>query len=100
VTLAVTVPERSGGNLPCEQDHKEASMTVVTTGSPARILTVPDLDPVDLVDLDRDREPRRSWAWTLVEALAYAGASFDPSAALAARRLAGIRDQELRRGRP
>jgi hypothetical protein len=73
-------------------------MTVVTTGSPARILTVPDLAPVDLVD--RDREPERSWVWTLVEALAYAGASLDPSAALAARRLAGIRDQELRRGRP
>jgi hypothetical protein len=84
--------------MPCEQDHKEATMTVVTTGSPARILTVPDLDPADLVD--RDRAPERSWVWALVEALAYAGASFDPSAALAARRLAGIRDQELRRGRP
>jgi hypothetical protein len=76
-------------------------MTVVTTGSPARILTVPDSDHVVPADhADRGREPRRSWVWTLVEALAYTGASIDPSAALAARRLAAIRDQELRRGRP
>gem|GEM_PF-7003165 len=31
--------------------------------------------------------------------LAYAGASIDPTAALAARRFARIRDEELRRGR-
>jgi hypothetical protein len=29
---------------------------------------------------------KRSWIWTLVESLAYAGAVFDPAAALAARR--------------
>ena len=34
-----------------------------------------------------------------MEALAYAGASFDPTAALAARRFARVRDEELRRGR-
>jgi hypothetical protein len=76
-------------------------MNVAVTGSPARILTVrevvPDVVPAGLVD--RGRAPERSWVWALVEALAYAGASLDPAAALAARRLAGIRDQELRRGR-
>jgi hypothetical protein len=35
----------------------------------------------------------------LLEALAYAGASIDPTAALAARRFARIRDEEIRRGR-
>jgi hypothetical protein len=44
-----------------------------------------------------DREPSRLSA--LLEALAYAGASIDPTAALAARRFARIRDEELRRGR-
>jgi hypothetical protein len=33
-----------------------------------------------------------------VEALAYAGASVDPTAALAAQRFARIRDEERRRG--
>jgi hypothetical protein len=100
VTLAVTVPERSGGKLPCEQDHKEASMNIATTGSPARILTVPDSVPdvVPAGPVGRGHRPDRSWFWTLVEALAYTGASIDPSAALAARRLAAIRDRELRRG--
>ena len=73
-------------------------MNVVTTGSPARILTVPDVNPAGLVD--RDRRPDRSWFWTLVEALANTGASIEPSAALAARRLAAIRDQEVRGARP
>jgi hypothetical protein len=36
--------------------------------------------------------------WALVEALAYAGAAIDPTAALAAQRFARIRDEE-RRGR-
>jgi hypothetical protein len=44
-------------------------------------------------------EPRRRWTWALLESLAYAGAAFDPAAALAARRLASIRDQELHSGR-
>jgi hypothetical protein len=48
---------------------------------------------------DRAREPGRSWLWALVESLAYAGAAFDPAAALAAQRLARIRDQELGHGR-
>jgi hypothetical protein len=40
-------------------------------------------------------EAKRPWTWALLESLAYAGAAFDPAAALAARRLARIRDQEL-----
>ena len=44
-------------------------------------------------------EPKRPWTWALLESLAYAGAAFDPAAALAARRLARIRDQELQTAR-
>jgi hypothetical protein len=44
-----------------------------------------------------DREPSR--LSVLLEALAYAGASVDPTAALGARRFARIRDEEIRRGR-
>ena len=56
-------------------------------------------DDAAAADLDRQRETGRSWLWTLVEALAYAGASYDPTAALAARRFARLRDEELRQGR-
>jgi hypothetical protein len=48
---------------------------------------------------DRALKPTPSWLWALVESLAYAGAAFDPAAALAAQRLARIRDQELGHGR-
>jgi hypothetical protein len=71
------------------------TITTITADSPARIPTIQDLEVADQADLGH--EPRRSWVWTLVEALAYAGAAFDPAAALAARRLARVRDEELRR---
>jgi hypothetical protein len=72
-------------------------MSLVTTSTPARVTAIQGDDAAD--HTDRGRGPERSWVWTLVEALAYAGASFDPTAALAAQRLARIRDQERRRGR-
>ena len=70
-------------------------MSAITTNSPARTPTIQDREVAD--QADRGHEPRRTWVWTLVEALAYAGAAFDPAAALAARRLARVRDEELRR---
>jgi len=70
-------------------------VSAITANSPAHTPTIQDREVAD--QADRGHEPRRTWVWTLVEALAYAGAAFDPAAALAARRLAGIRDQELRR---
>jgi hypothetical protein len=70
-------------------------MTAITTGSPARIPTIQDREVAD--QADRGLQPKRRWIWTLVESLAYAGAAFDPAAALAARRLARIRDEELHR---
>ena len=70
-------------------------MSAITANSPARIPTIQDREVAD--QADRGHEPRRTWVWTLVEALAYAGAAFDPAAAPAARRLARVRDGELRR---
>ena len=73
-----------------------SAITATTTAdSPAHIPTIQDREVTD--QADRVHEPRRTWVWTLVEALAYAGAAFDPAAALAARRLALVRDEELRR---
>ena len=68
-------------------------MSAVIAGPRARTTHFQDRDPADHADLGR--ETGRSWLWTLVEALAYAGAAFDPAAALAAQRLARIRDEEL-----
>jgi hypothetical protein len=72
-----------------------SAITAITADSPARTPTIQDREVAD--QADRGHEPRRAWIWTLVEALAYAGAAFDPAAALAARRLARIRDEELPR---
>ena len=70
-------------------------MSTVTASSPTRVPALPGRD--DVADHhDHDAEPKPSWIWALVESLAYAGAAFDPAAALAAQRLARIRDQELR----
>jgi hypothetical protein len=66
-------------------------MSAVIAGSPARTTTFEDRATADL-----GRETRRPWLWTLVEALAYAGAAFDPASALAAQRFARLRDEELR----
>jgi hypothetical protein len=70
-------------------------MTTVTVSSPTSAPAFGDRDAATHPDPDRRPEPRRAWIWTLVASLAYAGAAFDPAAALAAQRLARIRDQEL-----
>jgi hypothetical protein len=74
-------------------------MTTVTVSSPTSAPAFRDRDAADHPDHDRRPEPKRSWTWALVESLAYAGAAFDPAAALSAQRLARIRDQELGHGR-
>jgi hypothetical protein len=71
-------------------------MSAVITSSPTRAVARWGRDTADLAD--RGHQPKRSRRWNLVEALAYAGASVDPTAALAARRFARIRDEELGRG--
>jgi hypothetical protein len=59
-------------------------------------LITTDRIPADHAEPVRERTPSRLLA--VLEALAYAGATVDPAAALAARRFARIRDQELTRG--
>jgi hypothetical protein len=99
VTLAVTVPGRSGAillvNSITRRRDTVSAITATTADPAAHIPTIQDREVAD--QADRGQERRRTWVWTLVEALAYAGAAFDPAAALAARRLAVIRDEELRR---
>jgi|RhiMetdeSRZDD1v2_1073273.scaffolds.fasta_scaffold107882_3 hypothetical protein len=72
-------------------------MSSLIANSPAQAPAVRGHDAADHADFDRG--PFRSRIWVLVEALAYAGAAFDPAAALAAHRFAQLRDQELRDGR-
>ena len=72
-------------------------MSQLTAITPTDAPAIQDRTAAD--DLDRDPWAGRSWIWTLVEALANAGAAFDPAAALAARRWARIRDEQLRLGR-
>ena len=44
-------------------------------------------------------EPRRSRLWTVIEALAYAGAFIDPSGILAVQRLRQAQEEEERHAR-
>jgi hypothetical protein len=49
---------------------------------------------------DRAREARRARLWTMIEALAYAGAFVDPSGILAVQRLRQAKEEEeARHGR-
>jgi hypothetical protein len=63
---------------------------------------LPDRDHPDHVDhtdqADRVREARRARRWTMIEALAYAGAFIDPSGILAVQRLRQAQEEE-RNGR-
>ena len=68
-------------------------MTTLTANSPAATLATRN-NQTDYTARDRSGKPSR--ISLLLEALAYAGASIDPAAALAAQRFARIRDQERR----
>ena len=70
---------------------------VTTTDTPTRDPAIQDY-AADHADRGHG-EPRPSRISALLEALAYAGASIDPVAALAAQRFARIRDEERRHGR-
>ena len=70
--------------------------TTTVTRAPAYIDRA-DADRVDQVE--RDRETRRSRVWTLIEALAYAGAFIDPSGILAVERMRRAAAEEEHNGR-
>lgn len=70
-------------------------MSVSSTGSPSFAAAVHDRTQ----RTDRNHTPAvPSWAWALLEALAYAGACNDPSGVLAVQRLHRSRQQTQRRG--
>jgi len=75
------------GNRFHEGDTMSQLLATTSTRAPA----LPDRD-----DTDRDREPGRSRLWTLIEALAYAGAYIDPSGVLAVHRLRQAQEEEER----
>jgi hypothetical protein len=59
-----------------------------------------DTDHIDHTDhTDRDPERSRSRLWTLIEALAYAGAYVDPSGILAVERIRRAKEEERRGAR-
>ena len=71
-------------------------LTVISTSDAP---SVQDGQATDGLNPDRGQGAGRSWAWALVEALANAGAAFDPAAAPAVRRWARLRDKKLHHGR-
>ena len=56
-------------------------------------------DPERTGHAGRDGDRDRPWIWTLIEALAYAGAYIDPSGILAVERLRQAKEAEERDGR-
>jgi hypothetical protein len=72
-------------------------MSQLITATATRPPALRDRDDTDQVD--RRAERRRARLWTLVEALAYAGAYVDPSGILAVQRIRRAQEEEARRAR-
>jgi hypothetical protein len=78
--------------------HLIASTTIASTATRApafRDQTATDHTGTDQADLGRERPSR---LWTMIEALAYAGAFIDPSGILAVHRLRQAQEEERRNG--
>ena len=73
-------------------------LTATATRAPAfRDRDREPTEPTDHVDLRAER--RRARLWTVIEALAYAGAYIDPSGVLAVQRLRQAQEEEARRAK-
>jgi hypothetical protein len=70
-------------------------MSQLITATATRPPALRDRDETDQVD--RRAERRRARLWTLIEALAYAGAYVDPSGILAVERLRRAQEEEEKR---
>ena len=70
-------------------------MSHLIASAPTRARAFQDRTETDRTDHDNDRA--RSRLWTLIEALAYAGAYIDPSGILAVERLRQAKEEEERR---
>jgi hypothetical protein len=74
-------------------------MSHLIANAPVRARIYRDRVDTDHVNhTDRDAERSRSRLWTLIEALAYAGAYIDPSGVLAVERIRKAKEEEERRG--
>ena len=77
-------------------------MSHLIASAPTRPPAFRDHDTIDHDTTDhaaRDDERARSRVWTLLEALAYAGAYIDPSGVLAVQRLRQAKEEEERNAR-
>ena len=77
-------------------------MSHLIASAPTRPPAFRDHDTIDHDTTDhtsQDGERARSRIWTLIEALAYAGAYIDPSGILAVERLRQAKEAEQRNGR-
>ena len=70
------------------------SHLIVSTATRAPAFRDLDQDTIDAADRDRKASSR---LWTLIEALAYAGAYVDPSGILAVQRLRQAKEEEEQR---
>ena len=73
-------------------------MSQLITATATRPPALRDRDDPD--QIDRRGERRRARLWTLIEALAYAGAYIDPSGILAVERLRRAQEEEAERRAP
>ena len=73
-------------------------MSHLIASAPTRVRAFRDRTETDRTDHDHDNDRARSRLWTLIEALAYAGAYIDPSGILAVERLRQAKEEEERRG--
>jgi hypothetical protein len=71
------------------------SQLITATATATRAPALRDRDETD--QIDRRAERRRARLWTLIEALAYAGAYVDPSGILAVERLRRAQEEEEKR---
>jgi hypothetical protein len=75
-------------------------MSHLIATAPVRARIYRDRLDTDHIDhTDRDPERSRSRLWTLIEALAYAGAYVDPSGILAVERIRRAKEEERRGAR-
>ena len=76
-----------------------SQLTTTTTGTTSTTRAPAFRDRHDAERVDHDREPGRSRLWTLIEALAYAGAIVDPSGIMAVERLRRAKEEADRHDR-
>jgi hypothetical protein len=74
------------------------SHLIATAPAQARARARAFQDRIETDRTDHDNDRARSRLWTLIEALAYAGAYIDPSGILAVERLRQAKEEEERRG--